>query len=79
MREKLAFVDELLINIAIGGDKDLLLGLALDSYDFDVTEDRKGRCLLQVVVKKEDGALSQFVEGLPKIQVHALCIFRPTY
>lgn len=79
MREKLAFVDELLINIAIGGDKDLLLGLALDSYDFDVTEDRKGRSLLQVVVKKEDGALSQFVEGLPKIQVHALCIFRPTY
>lgn len=74
LREKLAFVDELLINIAIGGDKDFLLRLALDSYDFDITEDRKGRSMLQVVAKKEDGALSQFVENLPKIQVeYSIC------
>lgn len=58
MREKLVFVDEFLINIVIGGDKDFFLGLVLDSYDFDVIEDRKGWFLLQVVVKKEDSVLS---------------------
>lgn len=46
MREKLVFVDEFLINIVIGGDKDFFLGLVLDSYDFDVIEDRKGWFLL---------------------------------
>ncbi|CAG2231083.1 unnamed protein product [Mytilus edulis] len=68
LRLKLAFVDQVLIDIALEGDMLMLERLSLNSYDYDQVENRRGQSMIEVVSEKGKEDVLNYLESLPELQ-----------
>ncbi|KAJ8313223.1 hypothetical protein KUTeg_009221 [Tegillarca granosa] len=68
LRNRLGFVDEIVIKFACEGDVEFLEQLALNSYDCENVTNRQGKSLEDILVEKGVQRSITFVANLPRLQ-----------